>query len=173
MDGVFLAIGHIPNTSPFKDLIDLDEEGYVILEEGSTKTSSEGVFAAGDLHDKVYRQAITRSFGCMSALDAEKYIEAMSRLMRSVPNIHFHASLARIRFNITLSCVLWVITCDQLIHSCLSLPRFELEDFLHGTYLILLLVLLISPICKATIISFLIPWLYCTSYWVFLKVISS
>ena len=76
MDGVFLAIGHIPNTSPFKDLIDLDEEGYVILEEGSTKTSAKGVFAAGDLHDKVYRQAITAAgFGCMSALDAEKYIE--------------------------------------------------------------------------------------------------
>ena len=77
----------------------------------------------------------------------------------------------RIRFNITLSCMLWVITCDQLIHSCLSLPRFELVDYLHGTYLILLLVLLISPTyVKATIISFLIPWLYCTSYcWVFLE----
>lgn len=77
MDGVFLAIGHIPNTGPFKDLIDLDDEGYVILEEGSTKTSAKGVFAAGDLHDKVYRQAITAAgFGCMSALDAEKYLEA-------------------------------------------------------------------------------------------------
>ncbi len=76
MDGVFLAIGHIPNTAPFKDLITLDEEGYVILEEGSTKTSAKGIFAAGDLHDKVYRQAITAAgFGCMSALDAEKYIE--------------------------------------------------------------------------------------------------
>lgn len=77
----------------------------------------------------------------------------------------------RIRFNITLSCMLWVITCDQLIHSCLSLPRFELDDFLHGTYLILLLVLLTRPTyVKATIISFLIPWLYCTSYcWFFLE----
>ena len=76
MDGVFLAIGHISNTAPFKDLIDLDPEGYVVLEEGSTQTSAKGVFAAGDLHDKVYRQAITAAgFGCMSALDAEKYLE--------------------------------------------------------------------------------------------------
>ena len=75
MDGVFLAIGHIPNTSPFKDLIDLDEEGYVILEEAVPRLQRR-VFAAGDLHDKVYRQAITAAgFGCMSALDAEKYIE--------------------------------------------------------------------------------------------------
>lgn len=79
MDGVFLAIGHIPNTAPFKGLIDLDDEGYVLLEEGSTRTSAKGVFAAGDLHDKIYRQAITAAgFGCMSALDAEKYLEGHS-----------------------------------------------------------------------------------------------
>jgi len=75
IDGVFLSIGHIPNTEPFKDLVDRDSEGYIILEEGSTKTSRPGVFAAGDLHDKHYRQAITAAgFGCMAALDAERFL---------------------------------------------------------------------------------------------------
>ncbi len=75
IDGVFLSIGHIPNTEPFKDLVERDSEGYIILEQGTTKTSRPGVFAAGDLHDKHYRQAITAAgFGCMAALDAERFL---------------------------------------------------------------------------------------------------
>jgi len=77
MAGVFLGIGHIPNTAPFQAVVDTDEEGYILIHDG-TKTSKPGIFAAGDLHDKNYRQAITASgFGCMAALDAEKYLEGL------------------------------------------------------------------------------------------------
>lgn len=76
--GVFLAIGHTPNTEVFRGEIDLDEKGYVITEKSSTRTNIEGVFAAGDVQDTVYRQAITAAgTGCMAALDAEHYLSSL------------------------------------------------------------------------------------------------
>ena len=72
--GLFVAIGHVPNTQLFKGQIDLDEEGYVVLK-NKTNTNIEGVFAAGDVHDRSYRQAITAAaFGCMAAIDVDKYL---------------------------------------------------------------------------------------------------
>jgi len=72
--GVFVAIGHEPNTKLFKNQIDLDEEGYIVLKD-HTKTNIEGVFAAGDVHDRRYRQAVTAAgFGCMAAIDVDKYL---------------------------------------------------------------------------------------------------
>ncbi len=72
--GLFVAIGHEPNTQLFKGQIDLDEEGYVVLK-NKTYTNIEGVFAAGDVHDRSYRQAITAAaFGCMAAIDVDKYL---------------------------------------------------------------------------------------------------
>ncbi|AFS80584.1 thioredoxin reductase [Candidatus Nitrosopumilus koreensis AR1] len=72
--GLFVAIGHEPNTKLFKNQIDLDDEGYVILK-NKTYTNVEGVFAAGDVHDRNYRQAITAAgFGCMAAIDVDKYL---------------------------------------------------------------------------------------------------
>jgi thioredoxin reductase (NADPH) len=72
--GLFVAIGHTPNTKIFEKQIDLDDEGYIILK-NKTHTNVEGVFAAGDVHDRNYRQAITAAaFGCMAAIDVDKYI---------------------------------------------------------------------------------------------------
>lgn len=76
--GLFVAIGHEPNTKLFKNQIDLDDEGYIVLK-NKTKTNIEGVFAAGDVHDRNYRQAITAAgFGCMAAIDVDKYLTEKS-----------------------------------------------------------------------------------------------
>jgi len=76
--GLFVAIGHQPNTKLFKNQIDLDDEGYIILK-NKTHTNIEGVFAAGDVHDRSYRQAITAAgYGCMAAIDVDKYLTEKS-----------------------------------------------------------------------------------------------
>ena len=82
-DGVFVAIGHTPNTTLFRDVLELNDVGYIETQEPSTRTNVEGVFACGDATDPIYRQAISAAgSGCKAAIDAERWLEEVSELKR-------------------------------------------------------------------------------------------
>lgn len=89
MDGVFVAIGHTPNTQLFKDYLKTDDVGYLIVDYPTSKTNVEGVFAAGDVHDPLYRQAITAAgAGCRAAIDAERYLESLEHAAHAETAAH-------------------------------------------------------------------------------------
>ncbi|MCC5949442.1 MAG: thioredoxin-disulfide reductase [Nitriliruptoraceae bacterium] len=86
-DGLFLAIGHIPNTWLFEDVLDTDDEGYLVVDEPSTATNVPGVFACGDVMDHTYRQAITAAgTGCRAAMDAERYLAGAEGVTAAAPD---------------------------------------------------------------------------------------
>jgi thioredoxin reductase (NADPH) len=93
-DGVFVAIGHTPNTELFVDRLELDPDGYIVIQEPRTQTSVEGVFAAGDVTDRIYRQAVTAAGqGCKAAIDAERLLEAESHAAVEAGNLTARASV--------------------------------------------------------------------------------
>ena len=93
-DGVFVAIGHTPNTELFVDRLELDPDGYIVIQEPRTQTSVEGVFAAGDVTDRIYRQAVTAAGqGCKAAIDAERLLEAESHAAVEAGNLAARASV--------------------------------------------------------------------------------